>query len=366
MMWKPKYEASRDLKPVGPFFYLGIIYKLAEQIRSVNKYSKPDNISSAKLYNYIKMKKLILIFASLILTPGVFSQGNKNLAELLGYPKDSKLLIIHADDMGLAHSVNTACIKAFDNKGITSGSIMVPCPWAPEIEAYVKDHAGIDAGIHLTLTAEWELYKWGGINPSDQIPSLLDNNNYFFPSVEALGKAVKAAEAEKELRAQVDRALAAGVQPTHLDTHMGSVLASPELVKIYLGLSDIYHLPVLFPRAYLSWFPPEMAKAMESKIFLVDNLFMLEPKMITGNWIDAYKKAIEELKPGLNQIIVHLAIDNDEMQAISKGHDDYGSAWRQHDLDLVSSPEFRDLLKVNHVILIGWRQVRDAMNAQAK
>ena len=309
------------------------------------------------------MKKLIFALVSMLITLNLNSQSNKNLAELLGYPRESKLLIIHADDMGLAHSVNIACIKAFDNKGITSGSIMVPCPWAPEISAYVKDHPGIDVGIHLTLTAEWDYYKWGGITSSDQIPSLLDKNNNFFPSVEELGKSVKTAEAEKELRAQIDRAIASGVHPTHLDTHMGSVLANPELVKIYLGLSDIYHLPVLFPRAYLSWFQPDMAKSMGSKIFLIDNLFMLEPKMITGKWIDPYQKAIETMKPGLNEMIVHVAIDNDEMQAIAKGHNDYGSAWRQNDLNLVSSQEFKDLLKNNHIILIGWKQIKDLMNS---
>jgi predicted glycoside hydrolase/deacetylase ChbG (UPF0249 family) len=311
------------------------------------------------------MKKLILLFASLLITLVASSQGPKNLAELLGYPHDSKLLIIHADDMGLSNSVNMASIKAFDNKGITSGSIMVPCPWAPEIEAYVKDHPGMDVGIHLTLTSEWDLYKWKGISSSDQIISLLDSNGYFFPSVEALGKSVKAAEAEKELRAQIDHAIASGVKPTHLDTHMGSVMANPELVKVYLGLSDTYHLPVLFPRAYLSWFPPDMAKTMGTKIFLIDNLFMLEPNMISGKWIDPYKKAIESMKPGLNQIIVHLAVDNEEMKAITRGHDDYGSAWREKDLDLVTSSEFKDLLKANHIILIGWKQVRDAMNSPA-
>ncbi|MGD0755340.1 MAG: polysaccharide deacetylase family protein [Bacteroidales bacterium] len=309
------------------------------------------------------MKKLLLAVTCILITLSVSSQGNQNLAELLGYPQDSKLLIIHADDMGLAHSVNTACIRAFDNKGITSGSIMVPCPWAPEIASYVKDHPGLDVGIHLTMTAEWDQYKWGGITSSDQIPSLLDKNNYFYASVEELGKVAKGAEAEKELRAQIDKAIASGVQPTHLDTHMASVLANPELIKIYLNLSEIYHLPILFPRSYLSWFPPDVAKTLEPKIFLLDNLFMLEPKMITGKWIDAYKKAIEEMKPGLNEMIVHLAVDNDEMQAISKGHDDYGSAWRQHDLDLVLSNEFKDLLKTNHIILIGWRQIRDLMNA---
>lgn len=309
------------------------------------------------------MKKLILVLTSLLITLNISSQGNKNLAEMLGYPGDSKLLIIHADDMGLAHSVNMACIRAFENKAITSGSIMVPCPWASEIIAYSKDHPGMDVGIHLTLTAEWDLYKWDGITASDQIPSLLDKNNYFYPSVEELGKAAKGTEVEKELRAQIDKAIASGVQPTHIDIHMGSVLANPELVKIYLKLSDIYHLPVLFPRSYLSWFPPDVAKSMESKIFLIDNLFMLEPKMITGKWIDAYKKGIETMKPGLNDMIVHLAIDNDEMQAISKGHDDYGSAWRQHDLDLISGTEFKDLLKSNHIILIGWKQIRDLMNS---
>ena len=309
------------------------------------------------------MKKLLLVLTSLLITISLSSQVNKNLAEMLGYPRDSKLLIIHADDMGLAHSVNTACIKAFENMGITSGSIMVPCPWAPEIMTYVKDHPGLDVGIHLTMTAEWDLYKWGGITSSDQIPSLLDKNNYFYASVEELGKSAKGADAEKELKAQIDRAIASGVQPTHLDTHMGSVMANPELIKVYLDLSDIYHLPILFPRAYLGMFPPDLAKSMDSKFFLLDNLFMLDANMITGKWIDAYKKGIEAMKPGLNEMIVHLAIDNDEMQAISKGHNDYGSAWRQQDLDLVSGSEFKELLKTNHIILIGWRQIRDLMNA---
>jgi predicted glycoside hydrolase/deacetylase ChbG (UPF0249 family) len=279
---------------------------------------------------------------------------------------DSKLLIIHADDMGLAHSVNEATIKAFDNKGITAGSIMVPCPWANEIIAYVKDHPGMDVGIHLTMTAEWNLYKWDGVTPSDQISSLLDRNGYFYPSNEELGKTFKPEEAEKELRAQIDKVIESGVKPTHIDTHMGSVLANAELIKIYLNLSEVYHLPVLFPRAYLGKFPSDLAKAMESKIFLLDNLFMIEPNMITGEWINAYKKGLSEMKPGLNEMIVHLAIDNDEMQAISKGHDDYGSSWRQKDLDLVLSKDFQDLIKENNIILIGWKQIRDLMNEMTK
>ncbi|TAL73937.1 MAG: ChbG/HpnK family deacetylase [Bacteroidetes bacterium] len=310
------------------------------------------------------MKKFILLLFSFIITICVSSQGNKNLAELLGYSRDSKLLIIHADDVGLSHSVNMATIKAFENKGITSGSIMAPCPWALEIESYVKDHPGMDIGVHLTMTAEWDLYKWSGLSSSDQIASLLDKNGYFYPSVEELGKVAKGVDAEKELRAQIDKVISSGVKPTHIDTHMGSVLANPELIKVYLNLSEEYRLPVLFPRVYLTMLPQDIAKTLDSKIFLLDNLFMLEPDLIGSKWIDAYKKGIEALKPGLNQMIVHVAIDNDEMQAISKGHDDYGSAWRQKDLDLVNSSEFKDLLSSNHIVLITWGQIRDVMNIQ--
>jgi len=311
-----------------------------------------------------KMKKYLLSLTGILLAICINAQDSRNLAELLGYPGDSKLLIIHADDMGLSHSVNLATIKAFDSKGITSGSIMAPCPWAGEIESYVMNHPGLDVGVHLTLTAEWELYKWSGIVSSDQISSLLDQHNHFYASVEELGKVAKGAEAEKELKAQIDQVISSGVKPSHIDTHMGSVLANPELIKVYLTLSQEYHLPVLFPRAYLTWLPQDVSKQLSSQIYLLDNLFMLDPPMIGAKWIDAYKKGIEMLKPGLNQIIVHVAVDNDEMQAISKGHDDYGSAWRQKDLDMVCSNEFKDLLKANHIILITWGQIRDIMSTQ--
>src|SRR5512140_2038148 len=112
----------------------------------------------------MKNKKIIIALAGIFAAITINAQGNKNLADLLSYPHDSKLLIIHADDMGLSHSVNVACIKAFESKGITSGSIMVPCPWAREITGYVKAHPGMDVGIHLTMTSEWENYKWGGVS----------------------------------------------------------------------------------------------------------------------------------------------------------------------------------------------------------
>lgn len=310
----------------------------------------------------MKTKKLFLLIISVFITLISFPQNSKNLAELLGYPRDSKLLIIHADDMGLSQSTNAAVIKAFDARGITSGSIMIPCPWALDMAKYAKDHPGLDIGIHLTMTAEWESYKWDGIVSSGLIPSLLDKSGYFYASVEELAKVGKGVDAEKELRAQIDRAKSLGLSPTHIDTHMGSVLANGELMSVYLKLSGEYKLPILFPRAYLGMLPTDAAKQFGESIFLLDNLFMLEPQMIGTNWIDAYKKGISELKPGLNQMIVHIGFDNEEMKAICKGHPDYGSEWRQKDLDLVLGNELKDNLKAANVILITWRQIRDVMS----
>jgi predicted glycoside hydrolase/deacetylase ChbG (UPF0249 family) len=303
------------------------------------------------------------IFAALILAqalPGI-SQPGKNLAELLGYPRDSKLLIIHADDFGLSNSVNRATLKAFDAGGITSASIMMPCPWARDICTFFKDNNRYDVGIHLTMTAEWETYKWDGILPAGTISSLLTKEGYFPSDVEELGKQAKGVEAEAELRAQIDLAISLGVKPTHIDTHMGSVLANPELVNAYFSLSELYRLPILFPRSYLSVLPRDVAEKVGKQVFLLDNLFMLDPAMTSSGWEGAYRKGVESLKPGLNQIIVHVGYDNEEMQAISRKHDDYGSAWRQKDLDFVTGKEFKKMLSDNNIILISWGQVRDLM-----
>ena len=307
-------------------------------------------------------KRFAIIAIILLAVFDLSAQNTKNLAELLGYPRDSKLLIIHADDMGLSQSVNAATLKAFTSKGITSGSIMVPCPWSGDIMKYLKEHPGPDVGIHLTLTAEWDTYRWDGISSFDQIRSLLDSSGRFPRTVEELGKTAKGDEAYKELKAQIDLAIKSGVNPTHIDTHMGSVLANPELVKVYLQLSEEYKLPILFPREYVGMLPKDVAAMFGSKIFLLDNLFMLDNSLIKGSWTESYRKGIESLKPGLNQIIVHLAINNDEIKAICGGVD-YGSEWRQKDLDFVTGNELKEMLKANNIKLITWRQVGEAMRA---
>lgn len=310
----------------------------------------------------MKSLKSFYILAVLLGTPVANqAQEPQNIAQKLGYEKDAKLLIIHADDIGLAQSVNQATITAYENGGITSGSIMVPCPWFTDFAHYYQAHPDLDVGIHITLTAEWETYKWDGVLPATEISTLLDQQGHFYPSVEEVGLYADPSEAEKEIRAQIERALAHGIKPTHLDTHMGSVGASPELMQTYLKMGKEYGLPLLIPRFWILSLPEQMRTMIEQDNVLLDGLFMLNAAPDGDSWGDAYEKMVQRIGPGLNQLIVHLAIDNEEMQAIAVNHPDFGAAWRQNDLDLVTSKEFQDMLKANDIQLVSWKKIRSVM-----
>jgi len=285
------------------------------------------------------------------------SSGQQTLAEKLGYEAGTRLLIVHADDIGLAQSVNDATEKAFASGGISSGSIMVPCPWFIDFADYFSNHPDLDVGIHITMTSEWDYYKFGGVLPSTEIPSLLDENGFFYPTTEEFGLHVDPAEAEKEIRAQIERAISYGIKPTHLDTHMGSVLARPELIHTYLKLGQEYKIPVFIPRMLLFSFPEEQREQIKKEFVLVDQYFMLDLEGPDASWEEEYGKIIEKVGPGLNVIIVHLAHDNAEMQAITVNHPAFGATWREKDLNYVMSQEYRDLLKENHIRLVTWKEI---------
>lgn len=289
------------------------------------------------------------------------AQDQPTLAEQLGYEKDAILLIVHADDLGLAQSVNEASIEAYNNGGITSGSLMVPCPWTPDFARYFKSHPGLDVGIHTTLNAEWKYYRWDGVLPSTEIPSLLDHEGYLHSTLEAVGQEADPAEVEQEVRAQIEHAIALGILPSHLDTHMGSMAAKPDFFQIYLKLGREYQLPVLLPRNMTLQLSEEQRAVLTDEVILLDGLFMMNQDPGASGWANAYENMIGQMKPGLNQLIVHLAHDNDEMKAISVDHPDFGSAWRQRDLDFVTSDAFRNMLKSHGIRLIGWKQIQGIM-----
>src|SRR5436190_11821489 len=272
---------------------------------------------------------------------------NRNIAERLGYPAGAKLLILHADDLGVAHSVDAASFDALDRGAITSASIMMPTPWVTEVAAYAKAHPNADLGLHLTLTSEWETYRWGSVEAKDKVQSLLDSTGTFPSDVPPVVARAKVAEVEREMRAQVALALALGIRPTHLDSHMGTLFGSPELIATYVKVAHDYRLPFLAPRG-LPVGPNDI---------VLDQVVIAGPEVARDKWKQFYLDAIAGLKPGLTEMIVHLGHDDAELQAVTVNHEPYGSAWRQRDYEVVTSAEFKKALADNHIVLVRWKDL---------
>ena len=294
--------------------------------------------------------------------------ASKSLAEQLGYPPDAKLLIIHADDLGVTHSVNAASIKALESGAVNSASIMVPCPWFPEIADYAKSHPDLDFGLHLTLTSERVYYRWGPVAPADKVPSLVDKNGYFHHDWSPETR-IDPREAEIELRAQIDRAYAMGVRPTHLDSHQYRLdSTNRELFEVALRLAHQYRLPFFVTRDWFADFP-YLEKSLGPNDVVIDHTITIEPDTFVAansapeKWAAFYNNAIRNLQPGVSELVIHLAYDNEEMRAATRERDTWGAAWRQRDFDYFTSPAFRRLLLDQHIQLITWRQIATAMAA---
>ncbi len=302
----------------------------------------------------------IAVAVALVLVVATFSRASaqsKTVAERLGYPRDSKLLIIHADDLAVSHSEDAASFDALDKHAATSASIMVPCPWLTEVAAYAKAHPDADLGLHLTLTAEWKTYRWGPVESKDKVASLLDPDGYLWPEVAPAVEHIKAEDAEREIRAQVEHAIAVGIHPTHLDSHMGVLFARPDLIAVYVKVAHDYKLPFL---GMLT--PNAPAGVFSDKDIMLDSVVIANPSIQPANWKNFYLDAIKNLKPGLTEFIVHLAHDDAESQAVMVDHPDYGAAWRQRDYDVITSPEFKKAIADNQVVLIHWSDLKNLLN----
>jgi predicted glycoside hydrolase/deacetylase ChbG (UPF0249 family) len=287
---------------------------------------------------------LAVLFAFAVLVHGERAPGERRL-------------IIHADDLGMSHAVNRATFEALEHGWVTSASILVPCPWFPEVAAWAKKHTDADLGIHLAVNSEWTGFRWGPLSGRSAVPSLLDEDGYMALLEEGVTSRAKLDEVERELRAQIDFARKAGVNITHLDSHMATLFRTPELFGVYRKLADSYHLPQLIEvygergGAESPW----MTSA--AKTALVDRVVSINPGVAASDWLAAYKKMLEPLPAGTYQLIVHLGYDDEEMRGATWDHPNWGAAWRQSDFDLVKSDEFREFLKAQRFTLTSWRQI---------
>jgi predicted glycoside hydrolase/deacetylase ChbG (UPF0249 family) len=280
----------------------------------------------------------------------------KTIAERLGYPRDAKLLIVHADDLGMAHSVNAATIKAFESGLVNSGSIMVPCPWFSEIATYARANLQADLGLHLTLTSEWTTFRWGPVSPKDRVSSLLDKDGHFYLTETEAASHADPKEVELEITAQVERARASGIQPTHLDSHMGTLYQNKALFEVFLRVARKYKLPVRVARAWFGRadFLPEVLKVDD---VYIDRVLDINTSIAANDWVNFYSDALKKLEPGVTEVVIHLAYDDGEMRGATFDHPNWGAAWRQRDFDFFTSETFRKVLQENQIKLITWREL---------
>ena len=296
--------------------------------------------------------------ATLLLASGLAaSPPARTVQERLGHPATARLLIIHADDLGMAHSVNRATFQALERGWVTSASILVPCPWFPEVARFARAHPEADLGLHLALNSEWTTLRWGPVSGRDQVPSLLDPDGYLPLLETTVAQRARPEEVERELRAQIGRARAAGIRFTHFDSHMGALYGTAGLLEVYQRLAGEHRVPLRWARS--QQLPP--GGTVPPERILLDRVVAVDPGVDPNAWRKTYEGLLAPLPPGVYEMIVHLADSDEEMWGATADHPDWGAAWRRYDLDLVRSPEFREFLKAQGFVLVGWKDLARAL-----
>lgn len=297
----------------------------------------------------------------------------------LGYRASDRLVIIHADDLGMCQASVAAAAKLFDFGLISSGAVMVPCPWFLEAAAYARAHPEADLGVHLTLTSEWENYRWGPVSTRDPRSGLLDEQGFFHRRADQTQAQADPDAAQRELAAQMDRALAAGIRPTHADTHMGTV-AHPKFMLGYIQLAIQYGVPPMMLRLdadgwrevtrshagaaldedAIAAAVQMVAQLEEMGIPLLDRIESLPLDVEPGeapDWrINQAVKALEGLPPGVTHFIIHPSQDTPELRAITPD-------WRCRvaDYQAFLSSALKEKIRQLGVQVIGYRALKEWM-----
>ncbi len=273
------------------------------------------------------------------------------LAERLGFSPEDHILIINADDLGMCHAANVGVFDTLVNGTATSATLMVPCPWSREA---ATRYTGEDIGVHLTLNAEWDSYRWGPVTHS---PTLLDGDGGFPRTVEDASEHADVDEVRRECMAQVERAILWGFDVTHVDSHMGTLQLRPELFDAYLEVAVHYELPMRLSGASTEralGFPFRTLARDEGVLF--PDHFIHDPGVSTPVLIDRY---LADPRPGVTEILAHPAIGTDELRAIAPDAD---RRVEDHQL-LGPSSDLRDRLRDVGVTTIGYRALRDLQRA---
>ncbi len=283
-----------------------------------------------------------------------------SLARALGVERG---LILHVDDLAMCHGGNLAFLELAGAGHVTCGSVMVPCPWFGEIAEVAVADPALDLGVHLTLTSEWRHYRWRPLTTASPASGLVDDEGCFWRDVASLRAHLVVEAAEAELRAQIERALAAGLRPTHIDAHMAAAML-PELLDLHIRLAVDYGLMPVLPRD-IPWAPdrPSYAAALArldaAGLPVIDHFRGTHP-------VDAvetaarYRETNETLSPGITHFALH-ATRPGEIAAIAPDH----AGWRTRECALLASGAVSEWCVASGINLIGYRQIQSLWRQQA-
>jgi hypothetical protein len=296
--------------------------------------------------------------------------AEKTVAEKLGHAADARLLVIEAEDLGMAHSVDKASFEALEKGWVTTAVFLVPAPWFPEVARWARNHPAADLGIQLDLNSDWSSCRWRPVSSFLKGSGITDQSGYLMASDQYVATHADRAVAEGEVRAQLDMAKQAGISVSHLDKHMNTMILTPPLAQIYCKLGEEYGIPVMIPNQYIKMRGTGGEKPntynfagieVDLQEFPIDRVLEMKPGFAQKDWLNAYEKTLDALPPGVYLLSVHLGYNDEELQAMTWDHPDWGAQWRQNDLDVVSSPEFQKFLKDKGFILIGWKELWKAI-----
>jgi predicted glycoside hydrolase/deacetylase ChbG (UPF0249 family) len=283
----------------------------------------------------------------------------------LGFAERDRVAIIHADDIGMSHASYAAFTDLWRTGIVSSGAVMVPCPWFAKVATYCRANTNVDLGVHLTLTSEWDGYRWGPLSTRDRASGMIDGEGYFFRSTRQLWANAPSEVIAAELQAQIDTARAAGMQPTHLDTHMGALLYNTALAPMYAQIALNNRLPAMIPRrdatklAGAAAVANDVVVAAERMISEFDEQGVVMVDQVVGMPLEKPEHrlkqvyaAIDALPAGITHFIIHPSHDTPEARAISP---DLPS--RIGDYETFMDECVREKLKQAGVQVIGYRHL---------
>lgn len=293
-------------------------------------------------------------------------------AEKLGYGGGKKVLLLHMDDIGMCPEANEAAIRYIENKHIMSGAVMMPCPNADEFIEWAKNHPEADIGLHLTLTSEWKTYRWASVTDPAKVPGLIDSEGRMWRKVPDVVVHASPAEVETEIRAQIEKCLALGYRPHHLDTHMGTLYGSPQYVKVFFKVAEEYNIPAnvidLSDHAVVMQFRKQgypitdevVQLANNYKLAKLDNFTSVQSGKTYEEKRTKFLDLVSNLKPGLTEIIFHPSVETDNLRTIT-------NSWQQRvwEADLFADPEVIDYFRKEGIIITTWREVTERFNTVA-